>query len=921
FGEPQVLTPAPGEVILVTHRCCGKGEGTYAIVSTDGGTTFAAPTVIGTIEPGQAVYGPGTGVVSLTDDVVTAGVSYQAAPLDGPVPAGAANVGDGPNLQSYDGTTGFPSANVPIVAFDDLTNGFWREWGGTGDPNDLATWKPTQALGKVTDLRLATGPKGVVLMGLQDVSVGAHKYTARRFDPVSDSFGAPVDISDPAIETDVIFRDTFEDAGGNVADVWIANGTYGGLTDPMRYRVSVDGGKTWRPERTLVATNDAGFNLQMGAGPDGGGWVTYDDNSQGPVTAVPIPPVSSAQSGGGGSGASCVPQLSFGKVQAIALSGCLAKQKDGTYTSSDPVRLNGLDIVPHAPGGKVTLDPAKKAVHIDASDVRPGDSNIVLDKGSFDWSLAGGGPVTTFDHLEKFNVTVFGFPVTGTAQLNLDKDGATIPAHVELPSIFGGVTGDVTLRLQNPGGLKLDGFHIAVGDAFLGALEVKGLDVTYKGSNPPLFDGQATFLLPPTFSDPGVHVGFGFADGKFKHAEGSFPLQLPLFPPWLYLQQIGLAMSTDPLTIQGGVDLSGGPQILGTAAVDIDALPAHGGGFTASLGDPAVFSLSGKMKVVGLPFATGFISYSTDGLLKFGGGLDFVAPLDLASVTAGIPTDPPLGPGFLDLTSGKFNLPLSGGVCIPASCKLIDVGAQGVVSTSGWAVCGDLSVAPKVSVSVGVGEHWGDTPDVIGDLGGCDVSDYAATARRRDLGGGASVQVPAGLPQENIVVRGTGGAPKITMAGPGGETLSSIDGAVARSAHMAIVSNPAAGKTYVFVGQPAAGAYTITPQAGSAPIAQVLHADGLPAPSVSGKVTGGGYARALHYAVKPIAGQTVSFLERAGKAAAILGAAKSAHGVLRFTPANGPRGTRQIVAAVTQQGIPRRDIVIASYTAPGPRRP
>ncbi|MCW2967540.1 MAG: exo-alpha-sialidase, partial [Solirubrobacteraceae bacterium] len=142
FGEPQVLTPAPGEVILVAHRCCGKGEGTYAIVSTDGGATFAAPAVIGTIEPGQAVYGPGTGVVSLTDDIVTAGVSYQAAPLDGPVPAGAANVGDGPNLQSYDGTIGFPSANVPIVAFDDLTNGFWREWGGTGDPNDLATWKP-----------------------------------------------------------------------------------------------------------------------------------------------------------------------------------------------------------------------------------------------------------------------------------------------------------------------------------------------------------------------------------------------------------------------------------------------------------------------------------------------------------------------------------------------------------------------------------------------------------------------------------------------------------------------------------------------------------------------------------------------------------------------------------------------------------
>src|SRR5262249_11554376 len=154
---------------------------------------------------------------------------------------------------------------------------------------------------------------------------------------------------------------------------------------------------------------------------------------------------------------------------------------------------------------------------------------------------------------------------------------------------------------------------------------------------PPLFDGQATFLLPPTFAAPGVHVGFGFVDGKFKHAEGSFPLQLPLFPPWLYLQQIGLALSTDPLTIKGGVELSGGPKIRGEAAVDIAALRADGGGFTASLGDPAVFSLAGKMRVVGLPFASGSISYSTDGLVKFSGGLDFTAPLGLGHVTAGIP--------------------------------------------------------------------------------------------------------------------------------------------------------------------------------------------------------------------------------------------------------------------------------------------
>src|SRR5919107_4932580 len=82
FGEPQVLTPAAGEVIVIAYRCCGTGEGTYAVVSHDGGATFAAPRLVGSVAPGQAVYGPGTGAVSLVDDVVTAGVHYQAAPLE-----------------------------------------------------------------------------------------------------------------------------------------------------------------------------------------------------------------------------------------------------------------------------------------------------------------------------------------------------------------------------------------------------------------------------------------------------------------------------------------------------------------------------------------------------------------------------------------------------------------------------------------------------------------------------------------------------------------------------------------------------------------------------------------------------------------------------------------------------------------------
>lgn len=921
FGEPQVIAPGGGQVILLTHRCCGAGEGTYAIVSNDGGESFATPKVIGTVEPGQAVYGPGTGVVSLVDDVVTAGIHYQAAPLDGKVEQ-SANVGNGPGLQGYDGTIGFPAPTTPIVAFDDLTTAFFRAWGGSGDVNDLATWGPIVPIGPLKELRMATGPKGVVLMG-KEHSDNPYRdvYTARRYDPATGTFGPSTPLSDPKVETDVIFRDIFEDGGGNVAAAWIANHSYSGKSDPIRYRVSTDGGKTWQAERTLVAaTNDAAFNLQMGAAGDGGGFLTYDDNGKGPLVAVPIPKLSDQGSAGGGPG--CPAKVSFGKVEALALSGCLKKNSKGAYTSGDPVRFNGLDLIPKG-SGKVEVDPVHKSIETKNVDVRAG--NIVLDKGSFTWNVSAGAAsaVTTFTHLEKFKVSILGFPVAGEATLSLTDKGMKIPAHLELPAIFGGITGDVTLRLENPGGLKLDGLQIHVADAFLGALEVKPLDVTYANGQPPIFEGKARFLLPPTFAEPGVNVSFGFVNGKFKHAEGSFPAQLALFPPWLYLQKIGLALSTDPLKVAGGVLMSGGPQIAGKAAISIDALPESGGGFSFQLGKPAILRLAGSMSVVSVPFAHGFVEYRTNGLLKFGGGLDFTAPLGAASITAGVPETPPLGPGFVDLTDGRFNAPFKGNVCVPAGCGFINVGAQGVISSSGIAACGEFTVTPvpKVTVSAGFGYHWGGSPEVFADLGGCDVGPYAVSAGARAAQLGAGVTVKAGLPQENIVVQGTAGAPQITVTGPGGETVFSTPGGLARSAHMVVFSNAAANRTYVLVGKPPAGRYEIAAQPGSPPIAAIRHADGLPAPSVSARLGGKRDARTLRYAVKPIAGQKVRFLERAGGVGADLGEAKGRAGTLRFAPADGPKGKRQIVALVEQDGAPRREIVVASYTAPPPRRP
>jgi hypothetical protein len=66
---------------------------------------------------------------------------------------------------------------------------------------------------------------------------------------------------------------------------------------------------------------------------------------------------------------------------------------------------------------------------------------------------------------------------------------------------------------------------------------------------------------------------------------------------------------------------------------------------------------------------------------------------------------------------------------------------------------------------------------------------------------------------------------------------------------------------------------------------------------------------------------SVSFVELGTRVAHVIGTARGARGTLRFSPGDGPAGTRQIVALINQDGVPRPRAVLTSYRAPGPLRP
>lgn len=85
-------------------------------------------------------------------------------------------------------------------------------------------------------------------------------------------------------------------------------------------------------------------------------------------------------------------------------------------------------------------------------------------------------------------------------------------------------------------------------------------------------------------------------------------------------------------------------------------------------------------------------------------------------------------------------------------------------------------------------------------------------------------------------------------------------------------------------------------------------------------MAGGGAARRLVYSVSTRPGLSVTFAERSSRTYHLLGRATGARGSLRFTPA-GAAGRRAIVAIVSDDGVQRETVTVASYRAPGPVTP
>ena len=940
---PNVMITPFGEVILLTTRNFVN----VAYISDDGGATFPdEPVEIGTIG-GSFTGGAGRAVFDgadrrvVTIDGPTQGIRLQGAPI---AAAGNAQA----RTTAYAALTDYSAYDPSVVQRG--RGSFvaaWSDLGGTtyvrtfnctagpptcptADLNDASKWSPQVPVADAELPELVSGPSGTFLTYRSTAQGPTYRqYMIRRVDGTT--IGPPSPVSEAAVGSGA--RDVIEDQSG------VVHALYVGADNSVSYRASADGATFGGaqvlqpgPDFTLGALRVAARSVDGGfAG--FGFWESQDGGQQNPPilgaalpdpsVSLPRPPTPPPGDPGtpGAPGApvtppapgtpAAVPQppaacrvLSFAAVDVIA-DACLTRDGDA-YVASGGVLVNGLRV--ELGSGKLRLEPRARRITSSGATVTVKAGDTTLLKQPVDWTLPSGSvaDIGTFD-VGAAGGDLLGFPLKGTAKLRFRGGGAEMPIHLGLPALFGGTTGDVTLRADNLAGVHLRELHVKVGDALIGPLEIKDLFFDYD-ADAVSWAGGAELILPPQPPGPSLKSSVGFTRGELDFFKGDLTLPgpgLPVDPTGIvYLKKIrfSLQATPPPLKLTGGVTMTAGPMIAGAAAVGIDGDVSY---TFPSAPAPAILRVDGRVSLVSIPLATAFFELRTNGYVAFGGHVGyeqsgFKAIADVNGVLYGT----------------AFNVKAGASVCLG------DLGCAGgdvVVSSTGFAGCVKTFVA-----DFGAGYKWGDSLDIM--FTGCDVGPYETRGLPRgeaaQAGGARTVRFADGLPSGFVAVQGQGAPPHVSLVGPDGTRIDAPVTGKAQTDRALAFHVPETNTTYFAVKSPAAGVWSVEPAADSVPITQLRSAAGLEQPKVRARVTRGpGRTRVLTYEVNRVPGQRVTFAEDGAGAAGALGVARAGRGKLRFTPADGPGGSRKIVALVSSYGSPRTKLDVATYVAPPPARP
>lgn len=915
---PQVLAVGQ-DLALITRRYPNvvpkpiggtSDTNTYLWVSDDGGNSLTGPAQVGTAQPsgGATVFGdPGSPRIGLISDTETGGTFFQSIS-----PATytdvRANLGAGGSDRAYSGSVSTVGGR-PVAAFSDLSNQiFIRQWNGIGSPNDASQWTQTVTTG--TDPHLAAGPVGSFMVDRPGINGPPQIVKLNGTTPE-----APV-----AVETsqDAGPYDLFADPGGALHLAWVDQSV--STPSSLLERSSTDG-RNFTPTRKLAIAGSQIGVARIAAAADGGGFATYtagaSSQGYGKVEVAPFgsqeatgQPGLGGQPGGGAAPGTVVKcqEIGYDAVQILASQGCLlsASDQNAVKVSEGPIKINGLEIIPDA-GARILLGTRDRTIDTTGKvtvQIRASGGPIVLFHGELHLKLPSGSDgvhLATFD-TSKFPVDLKGFPVQGDIDIILHKDSVEIPIALKMPKVFGGLTGNMTLRTSNSTGLQVSSMHFHVGNLLLGPVVLKDLDIDWDGGSS--WSGSGTILIGGAVISAHLEFTSGsFSQGSVEITPVPFP-GVPLFTD-VFLNKISGGLELDPFAIEAGGTVGARP----IAPPDSYIFDIRS---NLRISTKPVFAVdvTGQGRLVGFPVSESHLHGDADGYFS----VCSQSRIDLAHIiSAGTEIS-----GFFDANSGQFGASAGFDGCVGEPPLGICAGFEGLASSKGIAGCAGRWV--------GFGYTWGGSAELLGPP--CDTSPYevkaSASGARTSAAGDLSFSLPAGLPSAGVRLTGSGGPPAVVMISPSGQRLAPVpvsqNGASTAPASAAVSGD----QTHIGLFKPEKGLWKVEVQPGPS-VTQLAVARGLSPPRVSAKVhkagKHGSRKRVIRYRSTSRNGLVVRFFELVKGGGHLIGTTRKGRGKVTFSAGDGPAGRRPIIAQVEQDDLPRLNRTVAHYKAPGPIRP
>lgn len=520
------------------------------------------------------------------------------------------------------------------------------------------------------------------------------------------------------------------------------------------------------------------------------------------------------------------------------------------------------------------------------------------------------------------------------------EDEDCVTATDDYENAADGVGAAVTLATSNRTGVVLDKLGGKVEGAFrIGSFRVEGgLAIDWAREDSQLkVTANATL---PALRGVGAKVVVGMKGGTLTqlYVEAS-SLNIAIPNTALFLQRLGGGINgIDALGDEGrraewllGLGVSLGPVIGGKSLFAAD------GDLSISFGTPWKWKLEGSASMAGETLGKGSLEYEggvTKASVVLGGKREL--SFNVTAVMQGTLT------GALSLVDGSESIDLGAKVqaCLkgemfgqklddPLCMTDLDLRASkfpgSPFTESG---CFGFSLPLLNQVRVGwVSRHpLGQPAQFEWIEHSCDVANVHGTTTQVRAAGdgvapGSGFVIPAGTDKQVVIVRGTGGAPVVTLVAPDGRRIATpTDRLHAVGPDWEAITG-LHHTTVVALVKPVAGTWRVEPVAGSPAVRDVRTADILPAPRVGGRVTRTRGRFVLHADVAAAAGQTVRFVERGAGVSQVLGVVRGGHAALRFTPVAAPGRAREVVAMVLQDGRPRAEVRVARFTAPGLLRP